>query len=44
MTWTFWDTYCDEAYAIVSTDYTSSPGTPGFDLQQLLADLQLVAG
>lgn len=41
MTWTFWDTYCDEAYAILSTDYiTGKKVTPqGFNLQQLQTDL-----
>lgn len=41
MTWTFWATYCDEAYAILSPDYlTGNKVTPeGFNLQQLQADL-----
>ncbi len=41
MTWTFWDTYCEEAYAIVSNDYlTKKKVTPeGFNLAQLQADL-----
>ena len=41
MTWTFWDAYCDEGYAIISTDYlTGEEVTPqGFNLEQLQADL-----
>lgn len=41
MTWTFWEAYCEEAYAILSTDYlTGKKVTPqGFNLQQLQADL-----
>ncbi len=41
MTWSFWNAYCDEAYAIISTDYlTNQKVTPGgFNLQQLQADL-----
>lgn len=42
MTWSFWETYCDEAYAILSTDYlTGGEKTPqGFNMEQLQADLQ----
>ena len=41
MTWSFWEAYCDEAYAILSTDYlTGKKTTPqGFSLTQLQADL-----
>jgi hypothetical protein len=41
MTWTFWAAYCDEAYAIISSDYLNDrKETPeGFNLQQLEADL-----
>ena len=41
MTWSFWEAYCDEAYAIISTDYLSGKKTTpaGFSLQQLQADL-----
>lgn len=41
MTWSFWEAYCDEAYAILSNDYlTGKKSTPqGFNLQQLQADL-----
>jgi hypothetical protein len=41
MTWSFWDAYCDEGYAIISNDYlTGKKVTPqGFNLQQLQADL-----
>ena len=42
MTWSFWETYCEEAYAILSNDYlTGKKVTPaGFNLQQLQADLK----
>ena len=42
MTWSFWEAYCEEAYAVVSADYlTRKKTTPqGFNLQQLQADLQ----
>ena len=42
MTWSFWEAYCEEAYAILSPDYlTKKKQTPqGFNLQQLQADLQ----
>ena len=44
MTWGFWNTYCDEAYAIISPDFLEKKAgqlaTPdGFNLQQLQADL-----
>jgi hypothetical protein len=41
MTWSFWEAYCDEAYAILSTDYLSGKKTTpqGFNLTQLQADL-----
>ncbi|HEX3820929.1 MAG TPA: hypothetical protein VHW45_11370 [Candidatus Sulfotelmatobacter sp.] len=41
MTWSFWETYCEEAYAIVSNDYlTGKKTTPqGFNMTQLVADL-----
>jgi hypothetical protein len=41
MTWSFWEVYCDEAYAILSKDYlTGRSTTPeGFSLKQLQADL-----
>jgi hypothetical protein len=41
MTWSFWETYCDEAYAILSNDYlTGKKTTPqGFSVRQLQADL-----
>lgn len=41
MTWSFWDTYCDEGYAILSNDYlTGKKQTPqGFGLKQLQEDL-----
>lgn len=43
MTWQFWDTYCDEAYALLSTDWTSAEVSPaGFNYQQLTADIQAI--
>ena len=41
MTWSFWETYCDEAYAILSTDYLdgSKKAPAGFSMQELQADL-----
>jgi hypothetical protein len=41
MTWSFWETYCDEAYAIISTDYSNGKrqAPQGFSMQQLQADL-----
>ncbi len=41
MTWQFWDTYCDEAYAILSRDFLNKKGSPeGFNLDQLERDLE----
>ena len=44
MTWGFWTTYCDESHTLVSPDFLNGKKqTPlGFNMQQLLADLQLV--
>jgi hypothetical protein len=44
MTWGFWTTYCDESHVLVSSDFLNGKKqTPlGFNMQQLLADLQLV--
>jgi hypothetical protein len=41
MTWSFWETYCEEAYAILSKDYLNGKkqAPQGFNLQQLQADL-----
>jgi hypothetical protein len=41
MTWSFWEAYCDEAYAILSDDYMDGQkkAPQGFNLQQLQADL-----
>jgi len=47
MTWPFFKTYCDEAYAIVSQQFLSvtTKRTPaGFDLATLRKDLALVKG
>lgn len=42
MTWSFWEAYCDEAYAIISNDYLTAKKVTddGFSMQQLQADLQ----
>ena len=43
MSWSFWERYCDEAYAIISTDFLAHGRAPnGFDLAALEADLKLV--
>jgi hypothetical protein len=43
MTWQFWDTYCDEAYALLSTDWTEGKlAPPGFNYEQLSADIQTI--
>ena len=41
MTWTFWEAYCDEAYAIISADYLNAKKftEEGFNMQQLQEDL-----
>jgi hypothetical protein len=41
MTWSFWEAYCDEAYAILSTDYINGAkqAPQGFSMDQLQADL-----
>ena len=41
MTWSFWDAYCDESYAIISNDYINNKkeSPDGFNMQQLQADL-----
>ncbi len=41
MTWTFWEAYCDEAYAILSPDYLNAKhqAPQGFSLAQLQEDL-----
>ena len=41
MTWSFWETYCEEAYAILSEDYLDGKKTSphGFNMTQLEADL-----
>ena len=46
MTWGFWDTYCDEAYAILSEDFVNENkiAANGIDLQTLQADLNEVVG
>jgi hypothetical protein len=43
MTWSFWDRYCDEAYALLSQDFLEAGRAPnGFDLRALEQDLRLV--
>jgi hypothetical protein len=44
MTWEFFDTYVDEAYAILAQDFLSDANVApnGFDLAALAADLELV--
>jgi hypothetical protein len=46
MTWNFLDTYCEEAYAVISQDWLGSAATSpaGLDLQQLNNDLAAVTG
>src|SRR3569833_308982 len=43
MTWSFWNIYCDEAYAIISQDFVGSkPAKNGFDLASLQTDLKQI--
>ena len=43
MTWSFWDAYCDESYAVISTDFAGQKTSPsGFDFAALQADLKQV--
>lgn len=43
MTWAFWNAYCDEAYAVFSTDMLAAGRSPqGFDLAALQAYLAQV--
>jgi len=45
MTWSFWDAYCDESYAIISTDFAGTKPAPnGFDLAALQQDLKVLVG
>lgn len=46
LTWSFWDTYCDESYAMISPDWVAKnkPSPEGFDLAALQTDLKAVAG
>jgi hypothetical protein len=45
MTWSFWDAYCDEAYAILSELWAGKkPAPSGFNLAALKSDLKEVAG
>jgi len=41
MTWDFFTTYCDEAYAVLSPDWSDGKSTPvGFDMETLENDLK----
>jgi Domain of unknown function (DUF1906) len=42
MTYEFWSTYCDEAYALLSTDFVEAAGTTpgGLSWDELQADMQ----
>jgi hypothetical protein len=42
-TWGWWDECVDEAYAIISPEAADPKFAPGFDLDQLLEDLQDIA-
>jgi hypothetical protein len=43
MTVAFWQTYCDEAYALLDASWVIAQRAPsGFDRAQLMADLQLI--
>ncbi len=43
MSWGFYGTYCDEAYAVLSRDFLANRKTPaGFDFEQLQADLAVI--
>ncbi len=43
MTWEFWNAYCDESYAIISTDFAANDTAPnGFNLASLKQDLQKI--
>jgi hypothetical protein len=46
MTWRFWNTYCDEAYAVLSRDWLDKHGVSpeGFDLAALEKDLAALTG
>ena len=45
MTWAFWDTYCDEAYALISADFFHGKDSPdGIDLLTLEHDLLGITG
>ncbi len=45
MTWEFWETYNDEAYAIITEDFFSGSQTPsGFSIQALQDDLLALTG
>ncbi len=45
MTWSWFDVYCEEAYAVLSADWVQDgkPAPSGFDLAALQADLKAVA-
>lgn len=44
MSWTFFATYCDEAWAVLSSDFMTNDTAPnGFDVATLTNDLTLIA-
>lgn len=46
MTWGFWHTYCDEAYAVLDKDWLKADAIApsGLNLAALMADLRVVTG
>jgi hypothetical protein len=41
MTWQFWDTYCEESYAVLSNNWLNGNKAPnGFDITALQNDLR----
>jgi len=45
LTWSFWERYVDECWAIISADFLADGRSPaGFDLDALARDLALVSG
>lgn len=46
MTWAFWSTYCDEAWAILAPDWVQgdAPAPDGFPLAQLQQDMLAIEG
>lgn len=45
MTWQFWNTYCDEVYAIITHDFFANDNSPtGLSLHQLEDELMKITG